>query len=89
VSARVMELSNRNPKIDADLLFYLKALITAHAGLVMLYPDVANLRMNSINIGGSPNQSTRCVIVFWTLPLSISLHLKIYSRRIPSMLRPS
>jgi hypothetical protein len=34
---------DRNPKIDADLLFALSALTTAHAGLVMLFPDVTNI----------------------------------------------
>ena len=33
---------DRNPQIDADLLFALNSLITAHAGLVMQFPDVVN-----------------------------------------------
>jgi hypothetical protein len=33
---------DRNPLIDADLLFALNSLITAHAGLIMLFPDAAN-----------------------------------------------
>jgi hypothetical protein len=33
---------DRNPQIDAELLFALNSLITAHAGLLMLFPDAAN-----------------------------------------------
>jgi hypothetical protein len=33
---------DRNPRIDVALLLALNALITAHAGLVVLFPDVAN-----------------------------------------------
>jgi hypothetical protein len=33
---------DRNPRIDAELLFALNSLITAHAGLIMLFPDAAN-----------------------------------------------
>jgi hypothetical protein len=42
VKASLPPDDDRNPKLDADLLFALSALITAHAGLIMLFPDVAN-----------------------------------------------
>jgi hypothetical protein len=34
--------NDRNPQIDAELLFALNSLITAHAGFIMLFPDAAN-----------------------------------------------
>jgi hypothetical protein len=33
----------RNPQLDADLLFAARALIIAHAGLIMLFPDVKRI----------------------------------------------